>query len=199
MSEKEVLIGKISEAVVAGDEEKVKKLAEEAVSNGIDPAEVIERGLTVGMREVGDRFERGEIFLSHMMISADAMKAGVSILTRAIPPKDRDRIRKTARVVVGTVEGEVYDLGKDVKAMTFVDKAEEYDVKLIAASSLMSVSRPFMKDIVSILKEKGAREKYKVIVGGGAVTREFAEEVGADGYGKDATEAANIARRLLQG
>jgi len=213
------IVNRIKEAVINGDEENVKKLAEEALMSKFDPVQVIEQGLTAGMREVGDRFGRGEIFLSHMMMSADAMKVGVSILTQAFSAKDRDKMQtKTAKVVIGTVEGDihdigknlvstmlavngfqVYDLGKDVKAMTFVDKAEEYDARIIAASSLMIVSRPFMNDIISILKEKGVRDKYKVLVGGGAVTKEYADKIGADAYGAEAAEAASIVRGLLQG
>jgi dimethylamine corrinoid protein len=180
----------------------------------MDPVQAIERGLAAGMKEVGNRFGCGEFFLTQLMLAADAMNAGVKILVQQIPGKKTSRV---GTVVIGTVEAdihsigknvvstllsasgfEVHDLGEDVKPIEFLKKAEQVNADIIAASALMSVTLPFAKDIVAILEEKGARKKYKVIVGGGAVSNEFAVKIGADGYGKDAVEAVQVAQDVLK-
>ncbi|MGQ9788955.1 MAG: corrinoid protein, partial [Candidatus Hadarchaeaceae archaeon] len=200
--------------VLEGDEEKSRKAAEEAIEKGIDPVFAIERGLAAGLTVMGSKFERGEIFLPDLLLSADAMKAGMEILLARVP---KEMSPKAGVIVIGTVEGDihdmgkslvaallsaagfqVYDLGRDVKAMTFVKKAEEVNASVIAASALMSTTAPFIKDIISILKDRRSRDKFKVIIGGGAVTKEFAELVGADGYGQNATEAVRLAKEVAK-
>lgn len=208
------LIKKLYNAVLEGDEEKSRRAAEEAVEKGIDPVFAIEHGLAAGLNEMGSKFERGEIFLPDLLLSADAMKAGMEILLTRVP---KETSRKAGVIVIGTVEGDIHDMGKslvaallsaagfqvhdlgrDVKAMNFVKKAEEVNAGIIAASALMSTTAPFIKDIISILKDKQVRDKFKVIIGGGAVTKEFAELVGADGYGQNATEAVRLAKEVTE-
>ncbi|MEM3421069.1 MAG: corrinoid protein [Candidatus Hadarchaeum sp.] len=209
----EELIKKLYNSVLEGDEEKSRKAAEEAVEKGIDPVFAIEHGLAAGLNEMGSKFERGEVFLPDLLLSADAMKAGMDILLAKVP---KEMSQKAGVIVIGTVEGDIHDMGKslvaallsaagfqvhdlgrDVKAMNFVKKAEEVNANIIAASALMSTTAPFIRDIISLLKDKQVRDKFKVIIGGGAVTKEFAELVGADGYGQNATEAVRLAKEAM--
>lgn len=212
--EDEVLIKRLANAVVEGNEDDAKKAAEDALRSKMDPVHAIERGLAAGMKEVGERFGRGEFFLTQLMLAADAMNAGVKILVPYIPGKKASRV---GTVVIGTVENdihsigknlvatllsasgfEVYDVGEDVKAIDFVKKAEEVNANIIAASALMSVTLPFAKDIIAMLEGKGIRKKYKIIVGGGAVSKEFADKIGADGYAKNAVEAVQVVQEVLK-
>ncbi|MEM3452095.1 MAG: corrinoid protein [Candidatus Hadarchaeum sp.] len=207
------MIKKLYNSVLEGDEEKSRKAAEEAVEKGIDPVFAIEHGLAAGLNEMGSKFERGEVFLPDLLLSADAMKAGMDILLAKVP---KEMSQKAGVIVIGTVEGDIHDMGKslvaallsaagfqvhdlgrDVKAMNFVKKAEEVNANIIAASALMSTTAPFIRDIISLLKDKQVRDKFKVIIGGGAVTKEFAELVGADGYGQNATEAVRLAKEAM--
>jgi corrinoid protein of di/trimethylamine methyltransferase len=201
-------------AVVAGDEELVKKIVQEGIEKNVDPLELIEKALIPGIREVGEKFERMELFLTGMMLSADAMKAGMSLLLPRIP---KDKIPKRGTVVVGTVKGDiheigknvlsalliangfdVHDLGSDIPASAFVRKAEEVNADIIAASALMTTTLPSQKDILDYLKSTGKRDKYLVLVGGGPASAEWAEEIGADGYAETAVEGASLATKKLQ-
>jgi corrinoid protein of di/trimethylamine methyltransferase len=201
-------------AVVAGDEELVKKIVQEGIEKNVDPLELIEKALIPGIREVGEKFERMELFLTGMMLSADAMKAGMNLLLPRIP---KDKIPKRGTVVVGTVKGDiheigknvlsalliangfdVHDLGSDIPASAFVRKAEEVNADIIAASALMTTTLPSQKDILDYLKSTGKRDKYLVLVGGGPASAEWAEEIGADGYAETAVEGASLATKKLQ-
>jgi corrinoid protein of di/trimethylamine methyltransferase len=201
-------------AIVAGDEELVKKIVQEGIEKNVDPLELIEKALIPGIREVGEKFERMELFLTGMMLSADAMKAGMSLLLPRIP---KDKIPKRGTVVVGTVKGDiheigknvlsalliangfdVHDLGSDIPASAFVRKAEEVNADIIAASALMTTTLPSQKDILDYLKSTGKRDKYLVLVGGGPASAEWAEEIGADGYAETAVEGASLATKKLQ-
>ncbi|KUO39615.1 MAG: hypothetical protein APZ16_00520 [Candidatus Hadarchaeum yellowstonense] len=207
------IIKKLFNSVLEGDEEKSQAAAEEAVQAGIDPIFAIEQGLAAALNEMGTRFERGEIFLPDLLLAADAMKAGMDILLSKVP---KEKTPRAGVIVIGTVEGDIHDMGKnlvaallsaagfqvhdlgrDVKAMNFVKKAKEVNANIIAASALMSTTSPFIKDIISILNDEQIRDRFKVIVGGGAVTKEFAEMVGADGYGQNATEAVQLAKEVM--
>jgi corrinoid protein of di/trimethylamine methyltransferase len=201
-------------AVIEGNEEDAKSAAENALKNKVDPVHAIELGLNAGMKEVGDKFGRGEFFLSQLMLAADAMNAGIKVLLPHISGKKTSRV---GTVVIGTVESdihsigknlvatllsasgfEVHDVGEDVKPIEFVKKAEEVSADLIAASTLMSVALPYAIDIISYLEQKGIRNKYKVIVGGGAASKEFAEKIGSDGYGGTAVDAVQLAHEVLK-
>lgn len=214
MSQKQDVLERLRAAVVAGDETMVKEIAQEAIEKNVDPLEALEKGLIPGVREVGEKFEKMEIFLTGMMLSADAMKAGMSLLLPRIP---RDKIPKRGIVVAGTVKGDIHEIGKnvltalliangfdvhdlgcDVPASAFVRKAEEVQADMIAASALMTTTLPGQKDILDYLKSLGKRDKYVVIVGGGPTTAEWAEEIGADGYAETAVEGVKLASRKLQ-
>jgi len=212
---------KLEEAIINCDEEEAKKHANEISKMGIDPLEVIEKYLTPAVKVVGDRFEQGEYFLTHLLMAGEAMKASVEILTSGMSEGEREemnkRKRKTGRIVIGTVKGDihdigknivatllkasgfdVHDLGKDVDSVEFVKKAEEVKADIIALSALLTVTQPYQAEVISCLKETGLRDKYKVILGGGITNKEWAEEIGADGWAPDASEAVVLVKRLLQ-
>jgi corrinoid protein of di/trimethylamine methyltransferase len=215
MKEEEIL-QKLSDAVLSFDSAAAADAARDAVAMNVDPVKAIEEGLAKGLREIGDRFERGELYLPHLVLGADAMEAAVKILEEHLP---REQLEATSHgtVVIGTVEGDihdlglrivasmlrangfkVYDLGCNTKSLDFIEKAKEVRADIIAMSSLMTTTMPFMKDLIEALVSSGLRDRFKVMVGGGPVTREWAEKMGADGYGRDAVEAVKVARELVE-
>lgn len=216
MSEEDILRG-LSEAVLSFDAEAAAEAARAAVDAGVNPVTAIERGLALGLREIGDRFEAGELWLPHLVLGAEAMEAAIKVLEAHMPRSELESTR-AGTVVIGTVEGDIHDLGLrivasmlrangftvhdlgcDTPSLTFVSKAREVDADIIALSSLMTTTMPFMRDVIDALNSAGLRERYKVLVGGGPVTREWAQAIGADGYGKDAAEAVRVAIELLAG
>jgi corrinoid protein of di/trimethylamine methyltransferase len=216
LSEEDILRG-LSEAVLSFDAEAAAEAARAAVDAGVNPVTAIERGLALGLREIGDRFEAGELWLPHLVLGAEAMEAAIKVLEAHMPRSELESTR-AGTVVIGTVEGDIHDLGLrivasmlrangftvhdlgcDTPSLTFVSKAREVDADIIALSSLMTTTMPFMRDVIDALNSAGLRERYKVLVGGGPVTREWAQAIGADGYGKDAAEAVRVAKELLAG
>ena len=216
MSSKEELINKLRDAVVARDRDEVVKIANEIVRRGdIDVLEAIEKGVAEGARIVGEKFERMEIFLTDLILAAEAMKAGVDILLSKLPEEKAPK--KKGSVVIGTVAGdihdigknivvallrangfEVYDLGTDVPPAKFVEEAEKVNADIIAMSALMTSTVGVQKDVIEYLKDTGKRGKFAILVGGGAATAEWAEEIGADGYGETAIDAVKEATRLME-
>ncbi len=213
MSE-EILNG-LAEAIIKGDEEKAKEMAKKAIEANIDPLIAINEGLMKGMQKVSEDFNKLIIYLPEVMMAAEAMKAALSILEPKILEKKIKEEKK--KVVIGTIQGdihdigknivalllkangfEVHDLGRDVPVDDFINKAEEVNADIIAASTLLSTSMPYMEDLINLLKERGLRDKYIVMVGGGPVTREWAVSIGADGYGEDGEEAVKVAKELIK-
>jgi corrinoid protein of di/trimethylamine methyltransferase len=213
MSEEE-LLKKLSEAVVTCDREAVVKAAQQAIEKGLDPVKAIEKGLSEGAIIVGDKFDKLEIFLTDLMMAADAMKAGLDVLLPLIP---REKVSKKGTVVSGTVKGDihdigknilaallrangfdVYDLGTDVPTSKFIEEAEKVGADIITLSALMSSTIGGQKDVIDYLRETGKREKFIVMVGGGPTTQEWAEEIGADGYTETATKAVKTALELIK-
>jgi len=214
-SEKEILEA-LKKSVVDADEKLLMQAIDAAVQAEIDPVKAIKEGLSPAMREVGEKMERGEVFLSQVMLSAETMRRGIEIFIAKIP-SERKREAVIGTVVIGTVQGDihdigknmvasmltaagfrVYDLGKDVPISKFIEEAQRVDADVIAISALMTVTSPFMRDIIKVLQDLGVRRRYKVIVGGGPVTKEYAEEIGADGYGTDMVEAVKLAEKLIK-
>lgn len=202
------------EAVQNGEDSQAIAAARKAVREGLAIDEVIE-ALTAGMREVGDRFARREIFVPELMLAAYAMQEVMKILEPEIQ-KSATPAEKKGTVVIGTVEGdvheigkhivtillqaqgfEVHDLGADVNALDFVRKAEEVKADIIGASALMTTTMPGQKEIIEFLKEKGVRDKYHVILGGAPVTQEWVEECGADSWGENAEVTIEILERVM--
>jgi corrinoid protein of di/trimethylamine methyltransferase len=205
---------KLRNAILAYDIEGATAAAREALGKGLDPVEVIECVLGPAMNEIGAKFEREEIFLPDMMMAADALQAAVQVLKQGIPAAKK---YSPAKIVIGTIEGDVHDIGKnivatmleaagysvtdlgnDVPASNFVRRAVEEGTNVIAASALMTVTRPNLSRIRGWMKQLGVEERHKLIVGGGSVTMEYAENIGADGYAKNAVEAAQVIRKWLE-
>ncbi|MEM0285763.1 MAG: corrinoid protein [Candidatus Methanomethylicaceae archaeon] len=211
----EYILNELAEAVILGDEEKAKNVAKKAIEMGIDPLIAINDGLMKGMRQISEDFSNLKVYLPEVMLAAEAMKAALSILEPKILEKKLTEEKR--KVVIGTIQGdihdigknivalllkangfEVYDLGRDVPVDEFIKKAEEVKADIIAASTLLSTSMPYMEDLIKMLNERNLRDKYIVMVGGGPVTREWAKSIGADGYGEDGEEAVKVAKELIK-
>jgi len=203
----------MSEAIVAGDREASRRLAEEAVRSGFDLPEVIEQGYVPGLQRVGELWEKGEYFLPELILSAEAMKSAMAVLEPALGRRTTSAMG--GKLVIGTVEGdihdigknlvasmlqaggfEVFDLGADVKLERFVAKAEEVGAQLICLSALLTTTMAAQKRFIELLKDRGLRGKYKVLVGGAPASRKWADEIGADGYAENAVAAVKVAKSL---
>lgn len=209
---KEQLYQKLSDAVVEMDEDAAAGLAREVVDQNRDAYEAIEKGLSNGMERAGQLFEEEEYFIPELLMCSDAMYAGLDVLKPHLKVDDKAVKHK---VVIGVVEGdthdigknlvkimletagfEVVDLGRDVPPQRFVDKAREIGARIIALSTLMTTTMDAMGEVVRILKQENIREHFKVMVGGGPISQRFAESIGADGYSADAAGAVRLARTL---
>ena len=201
-------------AVQDGDAARAGELARTALDEGADVAAMVER-LSAGMREVGDRFAGGEIFLPELMLAARAMQGAMAVLRPRLLDSAAAATKRGV-IVVGTVKGDVHeigkdiaitmlraagfdvhDLGRDVNALDFVRRAEEVQADVIGASALMTTTMPAQKELVDILVAKGLRDKYHVILGGAPVTPEWVEEAGADSWGEDAGKAVKILEQAM--
>lgn len=202
-------------AVVAADEERAVEVAREAVSLGLDPLKVINEGFTPGMRDVGDLFERGTMFLPEVILASEAMVAAVGVLEESLPEDQKEKQAGTA--VLGTIEGdvhdigkgivatlmrvygfEVYDLGRDVPLTTFVEKVKETGAQIVGSSALMTTTMVGQKALEKMLKDAGVREQVKTMVGGAVVTQYWADKIGADAYAENAQEAVQKALELVE-
>lgn len=207
------IIQEISDFLQKGRAKNVKKLVEEALEQGLDPKAILNEGLLDGMMIVGDKFKRNEVFVPEVLVAARAMTAGLTILEPKLVEIGNEPVGKA---VVGTVKGdlhdigknlvvmmlkgagfEIHDLGTDVDADTFIAKAEEVGADVIGMSALLTTTMPNMKSLVDALNERGLREKYIVMVGGAPVNESFAEQIGADFYTADATSAAEAAKSAV--
>jgi trimethylamine corrinoid protein len=211
---KEEVLEKLRRSFLSYDEEATRKAAAEALAAGVDPLEAVSV-LTETIRELGEKFSKMEIFLPDLMLAADAMRAGLTVLKPELM-KRKAETRTLGKILIGVVKGdihdigktilvtmleaegfEVIDLGKDVPIRKFVEEAQTHNPDIIAASALMTTTRPEQRGLIEYLKHLGFRDKYKVMVGGGAVTSQYAEEIGADGYGENAPEAVEVAKKLI--
>jgi len=201
-------------AVESGDKDKSEALARQLLEEGTDPLEAIAR-LTALMSDVGDRFSRLEIFLPEMMQAGEAMAAAVGILGPAI--KEGGPSGSKGKIVLGTVKGDLHEIGKnivklmleangfqvkdlgyDVDSLHFIKEAEAIGADVIGASSLMTTTMPHQKEIIDLLKDKGLRERYRVVIGGAPTTQQWADEIGADLYCLDAGSTPKQIAELLQ-
>ncbi len=213
MATKEELIQELSDAVISCKRDVVLAAVEKA-KEVMEPAEIIEKGLSEGMNQVGILFERGKLFLPHVMMAADAMTAGVTALKDLMPEGASGS--KLGVIVNGTVEGDVHDIGKaivstmlqsagfevhdigrDVPIKNFIAKAKEVNADMIGISALMTTTLQGQKDVIELLKEEGMRDKVKVMVGGAPATQAWADKIGADCYAENASEAVTKAKELL--
>jgi len=212
--EKEQLIKEAAKSIIDADKAKAEELAKSAIAAGMDPLEVIDEGFSVGIAKVGDLFGRGELFLPELILSAEAMKVATDILSASLP----QGAKKRGKVVMGTAQGdihdigksmvvsflqangfEVYDVGRDVETQKFIDKAQEVDADIIGMSALLTTTMSGQKTLIEELKKAGLRDRFKVMVGGAPATQRWADRIGADAYGVDAADAAEKAMKLLGG
>ncbi|AEH60471.1 methyltransferase cognate corrinoid protein [Methanosalsum zhilinae DSM 4017] len=211
---KEELIKELSDAIISCKKDNVLAAVEKAKDAGMEPAEIIEKGLAAGMNEVGVLFERGKLFLPHVMMAADAMAEGVKLLEKDLGAGATEK--KKAVIVNGTVEGDVHDIGKsivstmlqsagfevhdigrDMPTKSFIDKIKEVDAVVVGLSALMTTTMQGQKEVIEALKEEGLRDKVKVMVGGAPVTQAWADKIGADIYAENASEAVKQVKEIL--
>jgi corrinoid protein of di/trimethylamine methyltransferase len=192
------------------DQDAAAAAAGEAVSAGLDPLIAVEEGFAGPIRKLGEAFDRMDIFLPQLVMAADAMKAGMAVLEEAMAAAGR-KIEKKGVVVLGTVEGDIHDIGKtvvgamlqangyevhdlgvEVPATRFIQTAQDVQADVIAMSALLSTTMLFQRDVIELLQNKGIRDRFFTIVGGAPVTQSWADEIGADGYARDAVEAVKV-------
>lgn len=203
----------LEQAIIECDADRAREAAQQVLRRDVDPIEAMRVALTHSAEVVHEKFDSGEYFLPHLVLAGDAMTAAGEVLEQAIP-KSSLQARKV--VVIGTVEAdlhsvgknivgmmlrsggfEVHDLGVDVKTKAFIDKAKEVNADIIACSSLLTTTMPYQRELIEDLQAAKLRERFRVMVGGGPVTKQWADKIGADGYGRDASEAISVARRLV--
>jgi len=209
--QKEVL-EKAKQSIIDFDKGKAEATAKEGLSSGIGPATIINEGFVHGITEVGDLFDRGQIFLPELMLAAAAMKAGSAICIAALPASE---VKAAKKVVIGTVEGdvhdigksivvsfllangfEVYDIGRDVAIEKFVEKTREVNADVVGASALLTTTMEGQRTVIEELKKAGLRDKVKVIIGGAPVSQPWADRIGADAYAENAVDGVNKIKKL---
>ena len=215
-SVQEKTIELLKNCVIEGNADQAKKAAEDVLRTGSDPMIAFRDGLISAMSIVGEKMATGEMFVTQVMLSADAMKSAMEVLKPRIADRGfREIMRGT--IVIGSAQGDIHDIGKnivatmleasgfeihdmgtDVPATKFVDQAEAVKADIIASSALLSTTQTYQQELIEELKNRKVRNLYKVMVGGGIVTKEWADAIGADGYGKDAAEAVKIATMLVK-
>ncbi len=210
----EKVLKDLQNAVLKYDSDAALKAAKAAVSEKVDPLVAIEKGLVPAIEQIGDKFEKMEIYLPELMLAGEAMRSALGLLLPLLPKGAGTK----ATVVIGTVQGDVHEIGKnivasmlmaggfnvvdlgvDVKTISFVEEAKKNGARIIGASALMSSTIGSQKDIVDYLVSVGERKKYAVLVGGGPTTKEWAKEIGADGCGMNAAEAVRMAKKFAKG
>jgi corrinoid protein of di/trimethylamine methyltransferase len=211
------LLDALTAAVLQYNVERVRALTQQVVAKGLDPLRALEDGLGRGLRQVGALFGRREAFLPELVIAGEAMKAGLAILEPQLRAGQSPQ-RQQRTFLIGTVKGDIHDIGKvivsalliadgfhvidlgvDVPTEQFVAQAQAQQPQILGLSALLSTTIPMQREVIEALGAAGLRDAVKVMVGGAAVTREWAATIGADGYAEDAVEAVMVAKQLLTG
>ena len=204
----------LTTALISGKAPVVRELTEKALAGGEKPQDVLNKGLVAGMGVVGEKFKNNEFYVPEVLIAARAMKFGMEVLR---PKLAETGVEPVARVAIGTVRGDLHDIGKnlvvmmmegagfeivdlgvDVKPEQFVQTVKERDARLVCLSALLTTTMPAIKDTIEALREAGLRNSVTVMVGGAPVTQNYADEIGADGYAPDAASAVDRAKELLK-
>jgi corrinoid protein of di/trimethylamine methyltransferase len=207
---------KLSKSVMDGDIDTVKLLVKESLKNGANPLELVDKGLAKGIRTVGERYGKGEIFLTELLMGAEAMKVGMAIINPEIK-RQKKELKKVGSIIIGTVAGDIHDLGKnivaalfsahgfdvvdlgvDVPDQKFIDGVKEMKPDILGLSALMTSTIPKQRELINLLKLSGLRDKVKVMIGGAAVNEDYARDIGADGYAENANDAVVKAKTLVE-
>jgi len=215
MSPSSDVVENLRKGVLDLDVDRVRAAAQKGVRLGIDPVQAIEDGLSKGVRAIGDRFAAGDAFLTELVMAGEAMKAGVEVL-RPIILQRKLQLKNTGIVVIGTVRGDIHDIGKNIVAVmleaagfevndlgvdvppeNFIEKTKESKGQIVAMSALLTVSTPEQKNTIEAMEKAGIRKSVKVAVGGAAVTPEWAREIGAEGYSDNAVDAVELFKKLV--
>ncbi len=208
------IYGKMSEILIAGNIEEVKKMAQKALDSGIQAQEILEKGLLPGMNVVGQRFKAYEMFIPEVIRSANAMRVAMDIIRPLLSESD---IAGVGTVVIGTVEGDLHDIGKnlvtmmlegagfmvvdlgiDIKPQTFIEAVKQHRPDILGMSALLTTTMPKMGETIHALAKAGLRDQMKVMIGGAPVTRDFADQIGADAYGSSAAAAVEKAKTFVR-
>jgi 5-methyltetrahydrofolate--homocysteine methyltransferase len=204
---------RLSTAVLEGNEERVPKLVQKGLDEGLGPKDILDNGLIVGMNEVGARFKRGDMFVPEVLMSAKAMQAGLELLR---PLLVASGAKLMGTIVIGTVKGDLHDIGKNLVGMMcegagfevidlgfnvapekFVEAIKNHQPDILGMSALLTTTMRSMGYTIKAIEEAGLRNEVKIMVGGAPVDAEFAERIGADGYGSNAPSASELAKRLV--
>jgi len=205
----------LRDSLVSLDSEKVKEDVNSALRKGTEPLKIVD-SLADGMRMVGERYEAGEFFLPELMMAGEIMKGAMAIITPFL--RRSERVQRMGKVVLGTVEGDLHDIGKnivktmltsagfevvdlgaDVSAKRFVESIRKEQPKIVGMSALLTSTMDGMKEVVDELKREGLRKGLKILIGGAPIEEDFARRIGADAYGKDAMDAVRKAKDLVGG
>ncbi len=209
----QALLKKVEEGVVVGDMEGVLGAVKQALANGVDPYKIISEGLSQGMKVVGEKYEASEYYLPDVIVAAQAMYAGVDLVKPLIKV---DPSKMAGKIVIGTIEGDVHDIGKnlvklmyigagwqvfdlgqDVPLQNFIDKARESQADIVAVSALMTTSMLRMKDLSEMMTKQGMLSEVGLIIGGAPVSQEYADSIGADGFAPDAAKAVPLGEKVV--
>jgi corrinoid protein of di/trimethylamine methyltransferase len=210
----EELFQKLAQAVIEGEPEDAEALARQALEQGADPLACINQGLMKGIHKVGELFSNGDYFLPELIIGADAMKSALDVLEPTLKGDQKREV--VGRVVIGTVKGDLHEIGKtlvatmltangfqvtdigvDKDVSVFITAIQENNADIVGASALLTTTMLQQKALVEAITAAGLREKVKIMIGGAPVTENFAKEIGADGYAEDAISAVDLALRLI--
>lgn len=211
--EAKVILTEISKSVLAGDVSSTVAKAKTALDENITAKDILDKGLLPGIEEVGDLFEKGELYFPELMMAGEAMKAAIEVLRPELSSK---KVSSAGKYVIGTVQGDMHDIGKNIVIMfleangweitdlgtdqppeKFCEAVEKGDFDILGLSALLTFSMPVMGQTIKALKNAGLRDKVKVMVGGVSVTQDYADQIGADAYGKDAVDAVRKANQLI--
>lgn len=206
---------KLHDAILSGDAKGARSITEEALAQGVEPLRLVNEFMSPAMDEVGARFERSEFFVPELLLAARAMKGAMELVRPLLAARGN---KPAGRVVIGTVKGDLHDIGKNLVAALlegggfevhdlgvnvgpekFVAKVKEQNAEIVALSALLTTTMMNMRAMVEALEKEGLRNSVRVLVGGAPVTPEFAKHIGADAYGSNAVEAVSAARRLMGG
>jgi len=216
MSNTEASLERLAKMVISGDIDAAKSVVKELLKAGMDPLKIVGEGLAKGIRTIGERYGSGEIFLTDLLMGAEVVKTGMTLINPEIQKQKRE-LKKVGKIVIGTVAGDIHDLGKnivaalfsahgfevvdlgvDVQDQTFIEKVRELKPDILGMSALMTATIPKQLDVIKALKGAGLRERVKVMVGGAAVNQDFAREIGADGYAENANDAVTKAKEFIK-